>query len=85
MLLTVRGRNKAHGDDMTKSGFDSPWGILFIFIPGFFVFATILVISFLLTLRMKLRQADQLQKKDSRLQKIIESIINLKIIKLQVG
>ena len=29
LLLTVKGKNKAHGDDMTKSGFDSPWGIFF--------------------------------------------------------
>jgi hypothetical protein len=33
---------------------------------------------------MKTRQEDQLAKKDSRLQKIIETIANLKIIKLQV-
>jgi hypothetical protein len=34
---------------------------------------------------MKVQQADQLKKKDGRLQKIIESIVNLKIIKLQVS
>ena len=34
---------------------------------------------------MKTRQEDQLAKKDSRLQKIIETLANLKIIKLQVG
>jgi len=51
---------------------------------GLVVFVTILIISFVLTLKMKTQQADQLAKKDSRLQKIIESIANLKIIKLQV-
>ena len=33
---------------------------------------------------MKTQQEDQLAKKDRRLQKIIETIANLKIIKLQV-
>ena len=52
---------------------------------GLIVFVTILIISFVLTLKMKTRQEDQLAKKDSRLQKIIETLANLKIIKLQVG
>lgn len=53
-------------------------------ISGIFVFGIILAVSFSLTVRMKRQQADQLSRKDSRLQRIIETIANLKIIKLQV-
>ena len=56
----------------------------FLFILGILVLAIIVGMSIYLTLRMRTAQALQLQKKDSRIQRIFETLINLKVLKLHV-
>ena len=48
------------------------------------VLVVIVVMSLLLTTRMKYFQREQLTKKDSRIARIVETVTHLKIIKLNV-
>ena len=51
---------------------------------GIFVLLLIVFISVCLTFKMQRAQSNQLRKKDGRVQRIFETVINLKVIKLHV-
>ena len=51
---------------------------------GILVLAIIVSLSIYLTFRMRTVQAQQLKKKDCRIQRIFETLINLKVLKLHV-
>ena len=52
--------------------------------PGIFVLLLIVLLSVYLTYKMQAAQSDQLTKKDGRVQRIFETVTNLKVIKLHV-
>ena len=56
----------------------------YFFVPGIFVLLLIVLLSVCLTYKMQAAQSDQLTKKDGRVQRIFETVTNLKVIKLHV-